>query len=148
MLTAFQHGCEGRAIQPGKVKTLLEIFNRVGKKPQSIVSSSTNYNRVGKQQWLFDEVEIMFSENGCWGILLNSDEIVRNLIEGCVGNGELQRAVFMYERVRGLGRLPSLSRYNELLDHLVRKKDVQSALRVCLVVHECKLRLKRWWLGL
>ncbi|CAM8986039.1 unnamed protein product [Rhodiola kirilowii] len=65
-----------------------------------------------------------------------------------VRNGELQRAVFMYERVRGLGRLPLLSCYNELLDHPVSKKDVQLALRVCLVAHECKLRLKRWWLGL
>ncbi|KAL9680194.1 hypothetical protein QQ045_018072 [Rhodiola kirilowii] len=140
ILTAFQHGCEGRAIQPGKVKSLLEIFNRAGgfvRFPDAFQAMASLLVRAG----LFDEVEIMFSENGCWGILLNSDEIVRNLIEGYVGNGELQRAVFMYERVRGLGKLPSLSCYNELLDHLVRKKDVQSALLVCLGALELGVKL-------
>ncbi|KAL6136529.1 hypothetical protein ACLB2K_061824 [Fragaria x ananassa] len=70
--------------------------------------------RVG----LLREVEVLLSTMESQGVLLGSGEICSDLIEGYVGDGELDRAIAVYDRIRGRV-VPSLQCCGVLLDQLV-----------------------------
>ena len=65
------------------------------------------------------------------GISLDGHEIFSNLIEAYVGEGELGRAITVYDRMRGQGLVPSMMCCCVLPNLLVRKKKIQLAYRVC-----------------
>ncbi|KAD5961073.1 hypothetical protein E3N88_12546 [Mikania micrantha] len=55
------------------------------------------------------------------GILLDDQEIYSNLIEWHVGVDELEEGVNMYDRMRGMSLVPSLSCYRALISSLVHR---------------------------
>ncbi|KAJ0042936.1 hypothetical protein Pint_19194 [Pistacia integerrima] len=73
------------------------------------------------------EVEYLVLAMDGEGVLLNGNEIFGKLIEGCISIGELERAVLVFDRMRGRGLVPSLSCYRVFIDHLVEMKRTQLA---------------------
>ena len=75
------------------------------------------------------------------GISLDGHEIFSNLIEAYVGEGELGRAITVYDRMRGQGLVPSMMCCCVLLDLLVQKKKIQSVYQVCWDMLEMNVNL-------
>ncbi|KAK3007621.1 hypothetical protein RJ639_014107 [Escallonia herrerae] len=63
-------------------------------------------------------------------ILLDSHEVFSELIEGYVAAVDLRGAVSTYDRMRGLGLVPSLPSYRALLNYLVQMSDTHLVYRV------------------
>ncbi|KAL5582263.1 hypothetical protein UlMin_014705 [Ulmus minor] len=135
ILLGFQFECRKVGFESRKVEPLWELFKLANKRvkgfehlPQSCEVMARMLIKAG----LLREAELLLSTMESQGILLDYNEIFSNLIEGFVGAGELERAIALYDRMRGLGLVPSQSCYFALLDHLVRMKKTQLALQVCL----------------
>ncbi|PRQ53536.1 putative pentatricopeptide [Rosa chinensis] len=82
--------------------------------------------RVG----LLREVEFLLSTMESKGVSLDSQEIYSDLIEGYVGIGELDRAISVYDQIRGRV-VPSLQCCCVLLDQLVGMRKTELAFQVC-----------------
>lgn len=79
---------------------------------------------------LFRDAEVLLSKEENQGILLDSQEIFSNLIEGYVVTDEVKRATSLYDRMRGIGLVPSLGGYHVLLNKLVQLSETQLAIQV------------------
>ncbi|KAJ0098577.1 hypothetical protein Patl1_21885 [Pistacia atlantica] len=144
IVLGFQYECEKVGYERGKVETLWEIFKWASEKnrgfkhlPRSCEVMAWMLMRVG----MFKEVEYLVLAMDGEGVLLNGNEIFGKLIEGCISIGELERAVLVFDRMRGRGLVPSLSCYRVFIDHLVEMKRTQLAFQVCLDIMEIGVNL-------
>ncbi|RVW80883.1 Pentatricopeptide repeat-containing protein, mitochondrial [Vitis vinifera] len=135
ILLGFQFHRENPQIESGKVESLWGIFkwsndqNKGFKHlPQSCEIMASMLIRVG----LLREVESLLAEMESRGVLLDGHEIFSNLVEGYVCVSESERAISVYDQMRGRGLVPSLSCYNVLIDHLVQTNEKQLVFRVYL----------------
>ncbi|KAL8529501.1 hypothetical protein ACS0TY_006798 [Phlomoides rotata] len=109
-------------IEAKKVEYLWEIFKFASEQtrelwhlPQSCKLMASMLVRVG----LFRELDYFLSWRESRELLLDYQEVFSILIEGYVGEFELERAVSVYERMRRLNLVPSMSSYHALLRYLV-----------------------------
>ncbi|XP_038898089.1 pentatricopeptide repeat-containing protein At5g15280, mitochondrial [Benincasa hispida] len=135
LFLGFQSAVGNNGIQIKKVECLWRILKFTNESsrnfkhiPRSCEIMASLLIRVGK----FKEVEHFLSEMESQGILLDNPEVFSCLIQGFVCEGNLERAVSIYEKVRQRCISPSLSCYHVLLDSLVRMKKTQVALGVCM----------------
>lgn len=135
ILVGFWFECEKVGFRPEKVETLWEIFKWGSKQykgfrhlPRSCEVMALMLIRVG----MLKEVELLLLAMEREGILLKSNEIFSNLIQGYVGVGDVERAVLVFDQMRGRGLVPFLSCYRVFINHLVKMKVTQLAFRVCV----------------
>ncbi|KAM1544573.1 hypothetical protein ACFX10_045018 [Malus domestica] len=133
LLLGFRFQCGRVGFEVRKVESLWEIFNWVSGQSKGFKHFSESYVvmasmliRVG----LLREVEFLLSTMENQEIVLSSNEVFSDLIEGYVNAGESERAISMYDRMRR-HLVPSLSSYDAFLDHLVKMKKTKLAFRVC-----------------
>ncbi|KAM1460797.1 hypothetical protein TB1_044351 [Malus domestica] len=133
LLLGFRFQCGRVGFEVRKVESLWEIFNWVSGQSKGFKHFSESYVvmasmliRVG----LLREVEFLLSTMENQEIVLSSNEVFSDLIEGYVNAGESERAISMYDRMRR-HLVPSLSCYDAFLDHLVKMKKTKLAFRVC-----------------
>lgn len=134
LFLGFQSEVGNNGIQVKKVECLWRILKSANESngkfkhlPRSYEIMASLLIRVGK----FKEAERFLSEMESQGILLDNPEVFSSLIQGYVSEGNLERAVLIYEKVKQRCTSPSLSCYHVLLDSLVRMKKTQVALGVC-----------------
>ena len=144
ILLGFQSESGKVGIGARKVESLWEIFKWANEHdkgfkhlPRSCEVMALSLVSAG----MFKEAEFLLSTIESQGISLDSHEIFGNLIEAYVGDGELERAIFVYDRMRGQGLVPSMMCCCVLLDLLVRKKEMQLAYRVCWDMMEMNVNL-------
>ena len=95
--------------------------------PQSCEAMALLLVHVG----MLREAEFLLCKIESQGISLDSHKIFSNLlIEAYVGEDELERAIIVYDQMRGQGLVPSMMCCC-VLDILVRKKKIQLAYQVC-----------------
>ncbi|KAM3760501.1 hypothetical protein ACB098_01G198500 [Castanea mollissima] len=82
------------------------------------------------QVGMLREAEFLLCKIESQGISLDCPENFSNLIEAYVGEGELERAIIVYDRMRGQGLVPSMM-HCCVLDIFVQKKKIQLAYQVC-----------------
>ncbi|XP_022152221.1 pentatricopeptide repeat-containing protein At5g15280 [Momordica charantia] len=135
LLLGFQSEVGNNGIQVKKVECLWSIFrfaNESGKNfkhlPKSCEVMASILIRVGK----FKEVELLLSEMEIQGILLDDPEVFNCLVQGFVGEDNLEGALLIFGKMRQQCISPSLSCYRVLLDSLIRMKKTEVALGVCL----------------
>ncbi|XP_062009886.1 pentatricopeptide repeat-containing protein At5g15280, mitochondrial [Rosa rugosa] len=133
LLLGFELQCGQVGFEARKVESLWGIFKWVSEnikgfkhKPQSCEVMASMLVRVG----LLRKVEFLLSTMESKGVSLDSQEIYSDLIEGYVGIGELDRAISVYDRIRGRV-VPSLQCCCVLLDQLVGMRKTQLAFQVC-----------------
>nr|XP_011467941.1 PREDICTED: pentatricopeptide repeat-containing protein At5g15280-like [Fragaria vesca subsp. vesca] len=133
LLLGFELQCGKVGFDARKVESLWGVFKWVSEKvegfkhkPRSCEVMASMLVRVG----LIREVDVLLSTMESQGVLLGSGEIYSDLIEGYVGVGELDRAIAVYDRIRGRV-VPSLQCCGVLLDELVGMRKTQLAFRVC-----------------
>ncbi|KAG6656189.1 pentatricopeptide repeat-containing protein At5g15280, mitochondrial [Carya illinoinensis] len=134
ILLGFQSENGKVRIGARKVETLWEIFKRANEQdkgfkhlPRSCEVMASLLIHAG----MLREVEFLLSTIESQGISLDGLDIFCNLIQGYAGDGELERAIVVYEQMRGRGFMPSVACCRVLLDILVQKKKIQLANRVC-----------------
>lgn len=144
LLLGFELQCGKVGFKARKVESLWEIFKWVSEKikgfkhkPQSCEVMASILVRVG----LLREVESLLSTMESQGILLDSQEIFSDLIEGYVGAGELERAISVYDRIRGR-LVPTSQCCGALLKQLVGMRKTQLASRVCMDMAEMGFDLR------
>ncbi|GMH26167.1 hypothetical protein Nepgr_028010 [Nepenthes gracilis] len=130
ILLSFQLGIGNLTIELRHVESLWAIFRWAsdGNKgcehlPRSYEVMASMLVRVG----MLSEVELLLSEMESRRILLVSGGIFSNLIEAYVGTGELDRAILMYDRMKGKRLAPSLTCYHSLLEILIEMNETQLA---------------------
>ncbi|KAG8366813.1 hypothetical protein BUALT_Bualt16G0006800 [Buddleja alternifolia] len=94
--------------------------------PQSCKIMASMLVEVG----LCKEADYLLSRREIQGVLLDCHEVFSDLIEGYVGEFDLDRAVSVYERMRGLRLVPSVSSYHALLKYLVELNETRLMYRV------------------
>nr|GEW72689.1 hypothetical protein [Tanacetum cinerariifolium] len=82
--------------------------------------------RVG----LFKDAEWVLLEMDKEGVLLDDDGVYGEMIEWYVGVDELGKCVELYDKMRGLDLVPSVSCYGSLVEYLVCKGECELVLRV------------------
>ncbi|KAK4602273.1 hypothetical protein RGQ29_011354 [Quercus rubra] len=134
ILLGFQYESGKVGTKARKVESLWEIFKWANEQdngfkhlPRSCEVMALLLVHVG----MLREAEFLLCKIESQGISLDSHEIFGNLIEAYVGEGELERAIIVYDRMRGQGLVPSMMCCCVLLNLLVRKKKIQLAYRVC-----------------
>ncbi|KAL0431725.1 UNVERIFIED_CONTAM: Pentatricopeptide repeat-containing protein, mitochondrial [Sesamum radiatum] len=128
MLLGFE-SCRGKyEVEVKKVESLWGVFKWASEQtgefehcPRSCKIMAAMLVRVG----FFKEVEYLLSRRESRGVLLDCQEVFSNLIEGYVGEFELDRAVSVYGRMRRLSLLPSMSSYRALLRYLVELNEIK-----------------------
>ncbi|KAL0395635.1 UNVERIFIED_CONTAM: Pentatricopeptide repeat-containing protein, mitochondrial [Sesamum calycinum] len=128
MLLGFE-SCRGKyEVEVKKVKSLWGVFKWASEQtgefehcPRSCKIMAEMLVRVG----FFKEVEYLLSRRESRGVLLDCQEVFSNLIEGYVGEFELERAVSVYGRMRRLSLVPSMSSYQALLRYLVELNEIK-----------------------
>ncbi|KAL2499924.1 Pentatricopeptide repeat-containing protein [Abeliophyllum distichum] len=133
ILRGFEFDAGKYEIEVKKVESLWGIFKWASEEnrdfkhlPQSCKIMASMLVRVGS----FREAECLLSSRESQGILLDSQEIFSYLIEGYVEELDLDRAISIYERTRGLSLIPSVSSYQALLKYLVELNETHLAFRV------------------
>ncbi|KAK2969740.1 hypothetical protein RJ640_015884 [Escallonia rubra] len=133
ILLGFDFDTAKFEIEAKKVEPLWGIFKWASEQsrdfrhlPQSCKVMASILVRAG----LFRDVEFLLSKMGSEEILLDSHEIFSELIEGYVATIDLKGAVSTYDRMRGLGLVPSLPSYRALLNYLVQVSDTHLVYRV------------------
>ncbi|XP_061346932.1 pentatricopeptide repeat-containing protein At5g15280, mitochondrial [Gastrolobium bilobum] len=133
ILLGFQSECVRVGIQVEKVRSLWEILKWGDEKNMGFKHLLQSYEVMASllvQVGLLREAEdLLFALEGR-RISSDRHEIFDNLIEGYVERKELERAIFVYDSMKGRGMVPSRSCYRVLLDHLVQMKKTQLAFRV------------------
>ncbi|XP_023535278.1 pentatricopeptide repeat-containing protein At5g15280, mitochondrial isoform X1 [Cucurbita pepo subsp. pepo] len=134
LFLGFQSKVGDNGIQVKKVECLWRILKFVNESNGSLKHLPRLYEvmasllvQVGK----YKEVEQFLSEMEIQGILLDNPEVFSCIIQGFVCEGNLEKAILIYEKARQRCVSPSLSCYRVLLDSLVRIKKTQIALGVC-----------------
>ncbi|KZV32920.1 pentatricopeptide repeat-containing protein [Dorcoceras hygrometricum] len=122
ILVGFEPSSGNYETEVKKVKSLWGMFKWASEKnggfehfPQSCKIMASMLVRAG----LFVEVETVLSRSESRGILLDCQEIFSDLIEGYVGELELERAICTYDRMRRLSLVPTSSSYQALLKYLI-----------------------------
>ncbi|KAE8022156.1 hypothetical protein FH972_007985 [Carpinus fangiana] len=125
-----------------KVESLWEIFKWANEQdkgfkhlPMSCEVMASLLVRMG----MLKEVEFLLSTIEIQGISLDGHEIFGDLIEGYVGDGQLERAISVYDRMKKRGAVPSMRCCRVLLDLLVQKKKILLAFRVCWDIVEMNI---------
>ncbi|KMS99258.1 hypothetical protein BVRB_2g046940 [Beta vulgaris subsp. vulgaris] len=133
ILLSFQLSRENLGSNVEVVKSLWEIFRRVdggnvGFKhlPRSCEVMASMLINVR----MFREVEYLLSSVKNQGIFVGNDEIFSGLIEGYVNLGLSERALLMYDTMKGLCLAPSLFCYRSLLGILIEEGKVDQAIRI------------------
>lgn len=142
ILLGFQFEIGKVGIGARKVESLWEIFKWADEQdkgfkhlPLSCEVMASLLVRVG----MLKEAEFLLSSIEIQGISLDSHEIFGDLIEGYVGDGQLERAISVYDRMRKRGSVPSMRCCRVLLDLLVQKKKILLAFRVCWDIVEMNI---------
>ncbi|XP_074348531.1 pentatricopeptide repeat-containing protein At5g15280, mitochondrial isoform X2 [Apium graveolens] len=93
---------------------------------------------------MFRDAEMVLGRVESRGIMLESGELFSNLVVGYVESNELKRAISVYDRMRGLGLVPSLGCYHVLLNKLVQFGHTQLAFQlfVDMVQNELGINLE------
>ncbi|KAK6153001.1 hypothetical protein DH2020_012640 [Rehmannia glutinosa] len=111
-----------------KVESLWGIFKWASEQtrelehfPQSCKIMALLLVQVG----YFREAEYLLSKKESQGILLDCEEVFNNLIEGYLGEFELDRGLSIYERMKRLALVPSLLSYKALVNYLVELNETQ-----------------------
>ncbi|XP_022843098.1 pentatricopeptide repeat-containing protein At5g15280, mitochondrial [Olea europaea var. sylvestris] len=132
ILQGFEFDAGKYEIEVKKIESLWGIFKWASEEnrgfehlPQSCKIMASMLVQVG----LFWEADCLLSSSESPGILLDG-EIFSCLIEGYVGDFDLDSAVSIYERMRRLSLVPSLSSYRALLRYLIELNETQLAFRV------------------
>ncbi|KAK4426209.1 Pentatricopeptide repeat-containing protein, mitochondrial [Sesamum alatum] len=128
MLLGFE-SCRGKyEVEVKKVESLWGVFKWASEQtgefehfPRSCKIMAAMLVRVG----FFKEVEYLLSRRESQRILLDCQEVLSNLIEGYVGEFELDKAVSVYGRMRRLSLVPSMSSYRALLKYLVELNEIK-----------------------
>uniref|UniRef100_A0A164VWQ1 Pentacotripeptide-repeat region of PRORP domain-containing protein n=3 Tax=Daucus carota subsp. sativus TaxID=79200 RepID=A0A164VWQ1_DAUCS len=79
---------------------------------------------------MFGDAEMLLEKVESPGILLDSREMFSNLIIGYVDTNEVKRAISVYDRMRGLGLVPSVRCYHGLLNKLIQLGETQLAFQL------------------
>ncbi|XP_042005244.1 pentatricopeptide repeat-containing protein At5g15280, mitochondrial-like [Salvia splendens] len=122
LLVGFECRNEKSEIEVRKVESLWEIFKWASNQSREFEHLPRSCNIMASmlvQPGFYREVENLLSRRECQGFLLDYEEVFSGLIEGYVGAFELDRAVLVYERMRGLGLVPSGASYRALLRYLI-----------------------------
>ncbi|KAK7287579.1 hypothetical protein RIF29_00860 [Crotalaria pallida] len=130
MLLGFQSQSAKVEVQAQKVTSLFQIFKWGVDKNNHLFHSYEVMASLLVQARLFQEAEDLLSVMELRGIPLDCHQILEDLIEGYVDTRELERAVFMYGRMRDQGMVPSRSCCRVLIDHLVLMKRTELAFPV------------------
>lgn len=133
ILLGFQSECAKVGFQAEKVRFLWQIFKWGVEKNMGFNHFLQSYEVMASllvQARLVREAECLLSALEGQGISLGCHEIFHNLIEGYVDMRELERAIFMYDSMRGRGMVPSRSCHRVLIDLLVQMKRTELAFRV------------------
>ncbi|KAL2252407.1 UNVERIFIED_CONTAM: Pentatricopeptide repeat-containing protein, mitochondrial [Sesamum indicum] len=128
MLLGFE-SCRGKyEVEVRKVESLWGVFKWASEQngefehcPRSCKIMAAMLVQVG----FFKEVEYLLSRRESRGVLLDCQEVFSNLIEGYVGEFELDRAVSVYGRMRRLSLVPSMSSYRAVLKYLVELNEIK-----------------------
>ncbi|KAI3462924.1 hypothetical protein Pfo_019587 [Paulownia fortunei] len=128
ILLGFESDRGKYEIQVKKVESLWGIFKWASEQtrefehfPRSCKIMASMLVLVG----FYREAEDLLSRRESQGFLLDCQEVFSNLIEGYVGEFELDRAISVYERMRRLALVPSTSSYQALLKYLVELNGTQ-----------------------
>ncbi|KAJ0818012.1 putative tetratricopeptide-like helical domain superfamily [Helianthus annuus] len=137
LLLGFQSNSEKLGVDAKKVASLFKIFKWVG----SRIEKGTSFKHLDQsfkvmiqllvRVGLFKDAEWVVLEMGKEGILLDDQQVYSSLIEWYVGVDELEKSVDMYDRMRGLNLVPSLSCYRTLVNYLVHRDESKLCFRVC-----------------
>ncbi|KAM7278459.1 hypothetical protein ACFE04_005593 [Oxalis oulophora] len=149
ILLGFESQYQKLTFGPKKVGTLWEFFklsdkqqNAVGFKhlPKSCEVMASMLNKAG----MLKELELLLLGMELKGISMDSAEVFCDLIVGYVRTGDIKRAVFMFDRIRGQGLVPSLSCYSVFVDSLVKMKRTKLVFRVCMDLADQGIDLSTW----
>lgn len=119
ILLGFELGVKNLLYDARIVGSLWEIFKRAADRNEGFKPLPQSCEVIASMLMgarMLREVESLLSTMETQGVLLACDEICSSLIEGYVHAGELERAILMYDRMRGKGLVPSSSCYCALID--------------------------------
>ncbi|XP_057788021.1 pentatricopeptide repeat-containing protein At5g15280, mitochondrial [Salvia miltiorrhiza] len=122
MLVGFECRIEKSEVEVKKVESLCEIFKWASNQSREFEHFPRSCKIMASmlvQSGFYREVETLLSRRECQRFLLDCEEVFGDLIKGYVGKFELDRAVLVYERMRGLGLVPSGASYQALLRYLI-----------------------------
>ncbi|KAH6829609.1 hypothetical protein C2S53_011388 [Perilla frutescens var. hirtella] len=122
ILVGFEFGSGKFETEVKKVESLWGIFKWASEQfsefehlPRSCKIMASMLVQAG----FYREVENLLSRRECQGFLLDCEGVFCDLIEGYLGEFELERAVLVYERMRGLSLVPRMESYQALLRYLI-----------------------------
>ncbi|KAK6913277.1 Pentatricopeptide repeat [Dillenia turbinata] len=144
ILLGFDFDCRKSELEVRMVESLWEIFCWGYKQskdfkhaPRSCEVMVSMLFQVG----LLRNIEFLLSRVESQGVLLDSHGIYSDLIKGYASDGELERAISIYDHMRRKQLAPSITCCNVLVTHLVRKKESQSAYRIGMDLVEMRFNL-------
>ncbi|XP_074266638.1 pentatricopeptide repeat-containing protein At5g15280, mitochondrial [Silene latifolia] len=133
LLLGFHSGIQDSGFDAKIVDCLWEIFKRVGHYndsfnylPASVEVMASMFINVGNIM----EAQSLLSAAEIRGIFLPSKEIFAGLIEGYVNRAELQRAVFMYDKIKGQNLVLPISCYRSIIHVLIKECRVDYVISV------------------
>ncbi|KAE9598483.1 hypothetical protein Lal_00027057 [Lupinus albus] len=133
ILWGFQSECAKDEVHPQKVRSLWQIFKWGVEKNMGFNHLLQSYQVMASlllQVRLLREADDFLSAIEGRGISLECHEICDDMIEGYVDMRELERAINVYNGMRGRGMVPSRYCYGALIDLLLQKKRSELAFRV------------------
>ncbi|KAL9319831.1 hypothetical protein ACSQ67_011670 [Phaseolus vulgaris] len=111
-----------------KVRSLWEIF-----KWGALKNAGFDFNHLSQSREIMASLLVqvgLFKEAEELLFTLESDEILDDLIKGYAGAREWEKGVFVYDFMKGRGKIPSRDSYGVLVDLLVKVKRTNLAYRV------------------
>lgn len=133
ILLGFELGVKNLLYDARIVGSLWEIFKRAADRNEGFKPLPQSCEVIASMLMgarMLREVESLLSTMETQGVLLACDEICSSLIEGYVHAGELERAILMYDRMRGKGLVPSSSCYCALIDILTKEHNADYVLNI------------------
>ncbi|GER37410.1 pentatricopeptide repeat-containing protein [Striga asiatica] len=127
--------CKNNLAVKKDVGTLWGIFNWASGQSKEFLHSPHSCKIMASllvHNGYFTEADYLFSRKEIQGILLDCKEIFNNLIAGYLGEFDLEKGLLVYERMRSLDLVPSLSTYNALLGYLVELNETKLMYNVYL----------------
>ncbi|XP_057521764.1 pentatricopeptide repeat-containing protein At5g15280, mitochondrial [Amaranthus tricolor] len=133
ILMNFQSRCSKSPITVEVVEFLWEIFWRISNLNAGFKHLPRSYEILAIMlinMGMFREVDSLLSTMKMQGIMIKNDDIFNGLIEGYVNLGESERALLIYDIMRGLSLAPSLSCYHSLIGILIKGFEVDRVIRI------------------
>lgn len=133
ILLGFESRCRKSEIEVEKVESLWGIFKLASNQSRGFEHFPRSCKIMASmlvQAGFYEEAENLLSWRECQGFLLGCEDVFSLLIEGYMGKFELERAVLVYERMRGLGLVPSRVSYRALLRYLIEVDGARLMYRV------------------